>query len=160
MKLSLLGVILIGIGLSQPVHAQQFLQCKVVNVADGDTITCLENRTPHKIRLDGIDAPERKQAFGRKARQILSARIIHKHLRIRLYNKDRYGRFIGTLYDQHQDINAWMIEQGYAWAYRKYLKKHNKHYLSLEKKARQAQRGLWIDAKRAIYPSDFRKRKP
>lgn len=152
-------MILISISLSQNVYAQQFLQCKVINVADGDTITCLENRTPHKIRLDGIDAPERKQAFGNKARQILSARIIQKHLRIRLYNKDRYGRFIGTLYEKNQDINAWMIEQGYAWAYRKYLGEHNQHYLSLENEARQNKRGLWIDGERAIYPSDFRKQK-
>lgn len=158
MKLSLFGVMLISIGLSQPVYAQQFLQCKVVNVADGDTITCLENRTAHKIRLDGIDAPERKQAFGKKAQQVLSKRIIHQHVAIELHGMDRYQRKIGTIRLNGQDINAWLIQEGYAWAYIKHLRHEKKAiYIALEEQARQQKRGLWIDGKNAIYPEFFRK---
>lgn len=105
-----IGITMVLIGLSNTTQAQQTLQCKVVNVADGDTITCLENRTQYKIRLDGIDAPEKGQAFGRKAQQVLSNQIIQKTLHIQLHNKDRYGRFVGTLYYANNDINAWMIE--------------------------------------------------
>jgi endonuclease YncB( thermonuclease family) len=63
---------------------------KVVKIADGDTITVLLNKTQHKIRLEGIDAPEKGQAYGTKARQALADKIFGQTVRVEWTKRDRY----------------------------------------------------------------------
>ncbi len=80
--------------------------CKVVKVTAGDTVHVLDqSQVKHKIRLGGIDAPERKQAFGTKSKQNLSSLIAGKYIEVEYDKRDRYGRIIGKLIKDGQDIN-------------------------------------------------------
>jgi len=85
---------------------QQTITGKVVGVSDGDTITVLDaNRQQHKIRLDGIDAPESSQDFGSRAKQSLSDLVFGKTVTVTSRKKDRYGRVLGTVTLDGKDIN-------------------------------------------------------
>jgi micrococcal nuclease len=71
---------------------------KVVGISDGDTITVLKGTTPFKIRLYGIDCPERGQAFGKRAKQFTSDMVFLKHVKIEPVDKDRYGRLVACVF--------------------------------------------------------------
>ncbi|MBE3610511.1 thermonuclease family protein [Campylobacter californiensis] len=126
---------------------------KVVSIHDGDTITILQGKQQIKVRLHGIDAPEKKQAYGNKSRQFLSNLIAGKEVEVKEKGKDRYKRTIGTIYLNGTDINAQMVASGYAWAYVKF----SKDYIKQEREARRQKLGLWRD-KKPIPPWEFRKR--
>lgn len=118
----------------------------VVGVADGDTITVLdENKIQHKVRLAEIDAPEKAQAFGNKSKQALSALVFDKQVSVVEQGQDRYKRTIGRIYQGDVDVSAEQVKQGMAWVYRKYSK--DKTLLPLEDKAKSQRLGLWADAK-------------
>lgn len=137
------------------VYAEQ-LQCKVVNVSDGDTLSCLDkHKQQHKIRLSEIDAPERGQAFGQKARTYLRDLVIHKDVNIRVDGRDRYKRILGTVFYNQRNVNLQMVLSGYAWAYTRYVK--NPAYTHAEAEARRLKRGLWAESN-AVYPEDYRRR--
>ena len=118
---------------------------KVVKVADGDTVTVLgEGNIQYKIRLSGIDAPEKAQPYGSKAKQALAAMTMSKQVTVKVLNKDKYGRFIGLIStDEVQDVNGAMLQKGLAWHYA-YFDKTQK-YVELEQEARAEKRGLWQD---------------
>jgi len=85
------------LGLSLPVTADT-LQGRVVGIADGDTVTVLDaGQAQHKIRLMGIDAPEKKQAFGQRSKQHLSDLVFQKQVVVEYSKKDRYGRTLGKI---------------------------------------------------------------
>ena len=136
----------------------QVLSGKVVKIADGDTFTLLVNNHDQvKVRLDGIDAPEKKQAFGNKAKQFLSSMIRGVPVTVKVLKKDRYGRSIGKVSTSKvKDVNLEMIKAGYAWHYKEYNKE--KSYASAEINARKRKLGLWQD-RNPIKPQDFRKMK-
>lgn len=94
-----------------------------------------------KIRLFGIDAPELKQPYGKKSKQFLSNLIAGQIVEVKENGNDRYGRTIGTVSLNGEDINAQMVESGYAWAYRRFSKK----YAPKESAAKFEKRGLWRD---------------
>ncbi|WP_295147997.1 thermonuclease family protein [uncultured Campylobacter sp.] len=126
---------------------------KVISIHDGDTITVLQDRQQIKVRLFGIDAPELKQPYGKKSRQFLANLIAGKVVEVEEKGKDRYRRTIGTIYLNGKDINAQMVENGYAWAYRKFSKK----YAPQESEAKYQKLGLWRDEE-PVPPWEFRKR--
>lgn len=128
------------------------LSGKVVSVHDGDTITILTEKEQIKIRLFGIDAPELKQAYGKKSKQFLSNLIAGQIVEVEKNGNDRYGRTIGTVSLNGEDINAQMVENGYAWAYRRFSKK----YAPQESAAKFEKRGLWCD--NPTPPWEWRKR--
>lgn len=129
------------------------LEGKVIKVSDGDTITILTaQKEPVKIRLHGIDAPEKKQAYGEKSKQFLSSLIANKVVKIKVKGKDRYKRVIGIVYLNDDDINAKMVKNGYAHAFIKY----SKDYLHLEGLAKEQKLNIWSN-KNIITPWDFRK---
>ena len=129
------------------------LDGKVIKVADGDTITILtDSKEQVKIRLFGIDAPEKKQAYGEKSREFLSSLIAGKIVNIKEKHTDRYGRTVGVVYYNNTDINKKMVENGYAWAYTRY----SKDSVSEHNKARASKFGLWADPN-PIEPQDFRR---
>lgn len=133
------------------------LKGKVINVADGDTITVLAtNNTPTTIRLSQIDAPEKKQAFGSASKKNLSDLVYGKVVTVSYSEKDRYGRIIGQVAFDGLDVNLKQITMGYAWVYRQYSK--NEFYLEAENRARNNRIGLWDD-RTAVAPWDFRKGK-
>ena len=118
---------------------------KVVAVSDGDTITVLDemDKGNFKIRLDKIDAPEKKQPFGSKAKQFLSSLIFGKQVTVRFKAVDRYGRIVGVVYCDEVEINLLMVQNGYAWHYSHYDK--TPAYINAEKLARANKKGLWAD---------------
>ena len=136
----------------------QVLTGRVVKIADGDTFTLLVNGNEQvKIRLDGIDAPEKGQAYGNKAKEYLSGMILGEPVTVNVKSKDRYGRSIGKVSTPTiSDVNLEMIRAGYAWLYRDY--NNDKTYTAAENQARKNMRGLWQD-KNPIRPQDFRKMK-
>jgi micrococcal nuclease len=137
--------------------AQQVLTGKVVGVSDGDTITILVNgRSQVKIRLYGVDCPEKAQAFGAKAKQFTSDQVFGKQVRVISHGADRYGRTIGeVLLENGASLNKELVRNGFAWWYRQYAPK-NTELQSLEQQARTARRGLWADP-RPLPPWVFRK---
>jgi micrococcal nuclease len=137
--------------------AQQVLTGKVVGVSDGDTITILVNgRSQVKIRLYGVDCPEKAQAFGAKAKQFTSDQVFGKQVRVISHGADRYGRTIGeVLLENGASLNKELVRNGFAWWYRQYAPK-NTELQSLEQQARTARLGLWADPQ-PLPPWEFRK---
>lgn len=127
---------------------------KVVKVVDGDTLHVLSKKGTYKIRLAGIDAPERGQAYGRRAKEYLQDLVGGRQVIAIVESKDRYGRFVANVKCQSRDICAEMIKAGYAWHYKQYDK--NQYYDDLQVEARRARRGLWVD-KKPQAPWEYRK---
>lgn len=126
------------------------LQGRVVGVSDGDTVTVLDvNNTQFKIRLMGIDAPEKKQAFGSKSKESLSRLVFNKLVSVEYSKKDKYGRTVGKIIVDDIDVNLEQIKAGMAWHYKKYQKEQTLEdrflYHQEEEQAQIEKRGLWID---------------
>lgn len=137
------------------------LQGRVVSISDGDTVTILDStNTQLKIRLMGIDAPEKKQAFGNKSKESLSNLVFNKQVAVEYSKKDKYGRTVGKIIVDGIDVNLEQIKAGMAWHYKKYQKEQSvddRHiYAQAEDKARLEKRGLWIEAK-PLPPWDWRR---
>ena len=134
----------------------QVLKGRAVGITDGDTFTLLVNGNEQvKIRIDGIDAPEKKQDFGNRAKEYLSGMIWGKELTVKVSKKDKYGRSIGKISTPEiPDVGLEMIKAGLAWQYRDYNK--DESYAKAERLAREKKKGLWI-YKNPIRPQDFRK---
>ena len=140
-------------------HAQSSIQGKVIHVADGDTITVLQNSKQYKIRLHGIDTPEKKQNFGHKAKKFTSSMIFNQRVKVITYSTGKYGRTIGVVYLGNQCLNEELVKNGLAWVYKKYCSESFcNHWLQLEKNARKNKLGLWIN-NNPVPPWDFRKGK-
>jgi endonuclease YncB( thermonuclease family) len=92
---------------------------RVVGVRDGDTITVLgPGNAQHVVRLGGIDAPERKQAFGTAAKEALSSLVFDRRVEARCWKRDRYGRDVCAVFVGTRDVGLTMIRDGYAWHYK------------------------------------------
>jgi endonuclease YncB( thermonuclease family) len=151
--------ILLGFALSQAVADKPHytLTGKVVAIADGDTLTVLDSsNVQHKIRLHGIDAPERKQAFGTKAGEALASKVFGKNVRVVIVDIDRYKREVGKVYVDQEYVNLSMVRDGYAWRVTRYDKAAE--FAAAENEARTAKQGLWADPN-PIPPWEFRRQK-
>ena len=159
LRILLATLILAASGLS---HAD-VLSGLVVGVSDGDTITLLDsNKTQHKIRLAGIDAPEKAQAFGQASKKSLSDLIFNKQVNVYWEKKDRYQRVLGKVTFEEQDICLEQVKRGMAWHYKQYERDQTKEdrlkYDRAEKDSRENRIGLWADES-PIEPSKFRHNK-
>lgn len=137
------------------------LSGKVVSVTDGDTVTVLdEQRQQHKIRLAGIDAPEKKQPFGQRSKQALSDAVFGKVVSVEWNKLDRYGRVVGKILVDDRDVNLTQVEAGLAWWYQKYASEQTaadqRLYAQAEDEAKRERRGLWSEAGPTA-PWDWRK---
>ncbi len=146
----LFGLLLL-LALSAPAVWAEVLVGRVIAVADGDTVTVLDaSRQQHRIRLVGIDAPERGQAFGNRARQHLADRVFQREVQVEYDKRDRYGRILGKIVLDGEDINLMMVRDGMAWHYRQFQRDQRPAdrtlYADAEREARAAGRGLWADA--------------
>ena len=126
---------------------------KVIKISDGDTITVLNGKEQTKVRLYGIDAPEKKQDYGQRSKQFLASLIAGQIVEVEPKGKDRYKRTLGIIHYKGQDINAQMVLNGYAWAYVKY----SRIYVDHGRLARENKLGLW-QSSNPTPPWQWRKR--
>ena len=140
---------------STALQAQQ-LEGMVVKVADGDTFTMLVNSEQIRIRLHGIDCPERGQDFGTAAKTFLIDMVAGKVVKVEKMDTDRYGRTIGMVFIDGKNVNEELLKAGLAWHYKYYDK--NPEWTKLEEEARKEKKGLWIQTN-AIPPWEWRKKK-
>ena len=138
----------------------EVLTGQVVSVSDGYTITVLdESKTQHKIRLAGIDAPEKVQPFGQASKKSLSELIYQKQVSVSWEKTDRYKRIVGKVSLQDQDICLEQVKRGMAWHYKQYQRYQTQEdrlkYDRAEREARDNRIGLWSDDT-PIEPSKFR----
>lgn len=136
---------------------------RVVGVADGDTITILDGtNTQHKIRLNGIDAPEKSQAFGNVSKRSLSDMVFNQQVDVDWLKEDRYGRKVGKVLLNNEDVNLKQIKRGLAWYFKKYksdvAQEDRITYVQAQQEAEENKTGLWVDPN-PIPPWDFRKQK-
>jgi endonuclease YncB( thermonuclease family) len=133
------------------------LSGRVVRVADGDTVSILDhNNKQHKVRLYGIDTPERDQPFGKAAKNALVQLIDGKPVDVVVITKDTYGRTVGTLYREGININVAMVASGYAWWYQHFAP-HEHALRTAEQEAREQRLGLWAEA-HPVAPWDWRRK--
>jgi len=121
---------------------------KVVRITDGDTLYVLDaNYQQHKIRLAGIDAPERKQAYGLASRKHLLSIVAGKQVTIEYQKRDRYGRIVGKVLLDGIDACLEQVKTGFAWHYKKYQHEQSPEdqrlYAEAEIRAREGRLGLW-----------------
>jgi endonuclease YncB( thermonuclease family) len=143
--------------------AAKVIHGRVVGVSDGDSVTVLDaQKTQYKIRLAGIDAPERAQAYGQKAKESLSDLVYGKSVDVEWSKQDRYGRIVGIIMLAGVDINLEQIKRGMAWHYKHYQNEQSPEdreaYAESESQARDKRMGLWRDPA-PIEPSVFRRKK-
>ena len=133
------------------------ITAKVVRVLDGDTIEVLHNQHPERIRLSGIDCPEKGQAFGKKAKQAASELAFGKEVTVQTYGHDKYTRTIGdVILPDGMNLNQELVKQGWCWWYRKYAP-GDTVLEGLETEAMEARKGLWVDPQ-PVPPWEWRKR--
>ena len=130
----------------------------MVGIADGDTITVLrEGKQQVKIRLYGIDCPERGQAFSRKAKQFISEMVFGKEVEVEPVDVDRYGRLVALVTISESLVNEELVNAGFAWVYTRYCDRPIcERWKLLENEAREAKRGLWADLN-PMPPWEFRR---
>lgn len=123
---------------------EKVLHGQVIDVLDGDTVKLRSDWHIYKIRLAGIDAPEKQQAYGVQSKIYLEHLIVDKDVSIKVVSCDQYGRYVGRIYLGGKDINGEMIRSGYAWHYYQYDSDHVYAVFMLD--AQRANRGLWQEA--------------
>lgn len=139
----------------------ELLTGRVIRVADGDTITVLDaSNTQFKIRLAGIDAPEKKQPFGQVSKKSLSDLVFNQTVQVDWSKVDRYKRLVGKVWVNDLDANLEQVRRGLAWHYTKYSNEQpledRQSYLAAQEDARASQTGLWVEPN-PIPPWDWRK---
>lgn len=150
-------VIIILLCFGNDALAQKF-QVKVVKISDGDTFTAINrDKLQLKFRIWGIDAPEKKQAFGTKAKDHLASLIFGKTITVDVQKQDGWGRYIAYVYTlDDRDVSLEMINAGMAWQFVEY--DQSEKYRAAESQARKSKKGLWSDPHH-IAPWEFRTKK-
>jgi endonuclease YncB( thermonuclease family) len=150
------------IGLVARTHAgTRTIEGRIVGVSDGDTITMLDaEHRQHKIRLDGIDAPESGQPFGRASKQHLADLLANREGVAECSKTDRYRREVCRVLVGGIDVGLEQIRAGLAWFFRRYARElspdRRQQYADTEAQAQAGRRGLWADAA-PVAPWDWRR---
>lgn len=144
-------------------NAVQVLEALVVGVSDGDSITVQDaDKQQHKIRLQGIDAPEKAQAYGQKSKESLSALVYKKNVQVIWAKQDRYGRTVGQVMVGGLDACLEQVKRGMAWHYKDYQGEQSSEdrvlYDRAETLAREKGLGIWQDTA-PIEPWAFRRQR-
>lgn len=158
MKLSLIAVLF----LASQVHAD-VLQGVVFGITDGDTLTLLDaTKTQHKIRISGIDAPEKTQPYGSRSKDNLGHLAHQKQAVANCPKTDRYGRLVCIVTVAGQDVGLQQIADGMAWWFRRYSRDQSPQdqaaYEQAETMAKMNGIGLWSDPN-PVPPWEWRKLK-
>lgn len=157
LKYRILATIVVLLSLAvRPVLADEFIS-EVIGILDGDTIDVLHNHQTKRIRLNGIDCPEKGQAYGQKAKHAASDLVFGKEVTIQTHGYDKYQRTIGDVFlPDGTNVNHTLVKDGWCWWYRKYASR-DVMLEGLEVEARKARRGLWADPQ-PVSPWEWRKR--
>jgi endonuclease YncB( thermonuclease family) len=149
-------VLLAFLTLSPAIATCEFLG-EGVSVLDGDTIEVLNGHHAERIRLTGIDCPEKGQAYGKRAKQAASELVFGKEVTLQTHGKDKYGRTLAdVLLSDGTNVNHQLVKEGWCWWYRKYAP-GDTVLEGFEKDARGANTGLWADPQ-PVPPWEWRKR--
>jgi micrococcal nuclease len=135
------------------VPAPRTLAGTITHIADGDTLEVTVGPRMWRVRLEGIDAPEQGQAFGRQASLRLRLLAFDQPARMEVRDTDQYGRLVARVYVGDRDLSEEMVAAGFAWHYRQ--SSRDARLAALEQQARAARRGLWAD-KAPTPPWEFR----
>ena len=137
-------------------HAQERGQAWVSWVMDGDTVLLVAQgeREPLKLRIVGIDAPESCQPGGERSREALMDLVLRRSVRMTSYGQDTYGRRLGKLFVDEQDVGAEMVRSGWAWAYS--YRTGRGPYAALQREAQRERRGMFASGQAAMSPAVFR----
>ncbi len=150
-QIGLITGILLLYGCSQ---GEEEFAGRVIRILDGDTIEVLHNRSPERIRLAEIDAPEKSQPFGTRARQFAAELAFNQTVTVRPHDRDRYGRTVAEIIlPDGRSLNRELVRNGFAWHYRRYSSDQTLE--ALEQEARDNRRGLWHDL-HPVPPWEFR----
>lgn len=139
------------------------IACIPVQIMDGDTFICRTQQNERiKVRMNGIDAPERGQAYANQAKKALNKLIYKKSVLLVENGKDKYNRTLATVFLSSNtgklNVNLKMIENGYAWHYERYS--NNRQYAWAQRLAQSEKRGLWADKGKIIEPEKWRHQHP
>lgn len=148
-------LLLAGLVLAAPPKVVEEFSGKVIGVTDGDTIKVLVNKESVTVRLEGIDAPESGQSYGKKSKEALAEMVAGKTVTVKKTGTDKYKRTLGIVIVGDADTNAKMVEDGWAWHFKKY--NDEERLAKLEDAARKAKRGLWAD-ETPLAPWEYRAR--
>ena len=127
---------------------------QVIVVLDGDTVMVLHDKKKTTVRLAGIDAPEKLQAYGPASRDALAALVLRKEVRVTAKAVDDYGRVVGWLQVGNINVNEEQLRRGMAWEFSHYHS--DKSLIAMQAEAQRARRGLWAAAN-PVPPWEFRK---
>jgi len=134
---------------------EETVEGRVTRIVDGDSIVVTDAKdVKYEVQLEGIDAPELKQAFGKEATQGLSKLLKDQSVKITWESKDNFERLLAQVYLNDTHINQEMLKTGLAWHFKRYNK--SEALAKLENEARDAKKGLWATEK-PMAPWDFRK---
>jgi micrococcal nuclease len=141
-----------------PISAHAW-QGEVIKVLDGDTLHVQRGREVVKVRLYGVDCPEKRQSFGSQATRFTTEFILHKKAKVEIMDTDRYGRTVGIVSVGRKMLNRELVRSGYAWTYNTYCKKQPlcTELNTLEERARKRKVGLWQE-KKPLAPWEWRRR--
>ncbi len=128
----------------------------VIKIVDGDTFDLLtKENISIRIRMNGIDCPERKQDFYQAAKDALDLLVFKREVQLVTYGKDRNKRVIADVFISGENINLTMIKSGYAWHYKKYSS--DSSFAKAEDLAKATKRGLW-QMEHPVAPWEFRRK--
>lgn len=131
----------------------------VVGVTDGDTVTVMHEGRGERVRLYGVDCPERHQPFGYRAKQFTSMLCYRRVVEVTPMDRDRYGRTVALVSVDGANVNEALVREGYAWVYTRYCREAwCAQWLALEREAKEARRGLWA-GKTPVAPWEWRREK-
>lgn len=155
-----LAAILVHSLLLSPLAMAETFEGRVIGISDGDTLTVLNGLTEVKVRLAGIDAPEKGQPFGAKSKAALARCAFGKTTQVEWNKLDRYGRKIAKVTANGIDCGLAQIENGLAWHYRQYQRDQSRDlrnsYAQAENSAASSKTGLWADPD-PVAPWDWRR---
>lgn len=128
---------------------------KVVGVMDGDTLEVMRGGKARRVRLWGVDCPEKSQAFGSAAKKEASGLVFGRLVTVVVKDQDRYGRLVAEVrLPDGRSLNEELLRGGHAWWYRRYAP-DEKRFAALEREAREGRLGLWSEAT-PLAPWSFR----
>jgi endonuclease YncB( thermonuclease family) len=129
----------------------------VVGIVDGDTVDVRLESGMIRVRLHGVDAPERDQPYGKAARRALSRLVYLENVAIEPVEQDQYHRLVARLWLDGRDVNAELLETGNAWVYRHFAQEAAS--CAREQQARRQGRGLWsLPREQWVAPWEWRRR--